>query len=691
MEEEVSKRRKGMLVFEPTCMSDKPGSHFTFRAKQHFRRMQGVTKASNMKQTVRLSVELLTKDRSMDSKLKGPCPSGQLRWDAVLDDTTACLEAHALHDGISPGGQQLQVDESNQLGKGPGLSVSVHGMLAHATCRTYMPEYIQRHVNTLPMQTKLQEQFGAFDTHLLHLLEAWVPVHVLMGIVPLPDGQSAEHEVKAVRKLFATTGYHESDLRSMVGDGSSVNQGKSKGISTVLKLFFVWCLMHNNALSLKDMAVILEPVAPIFHILKRFTSLCNVNKRAFKSELQQARLAEGLPLKMPSRTGKGRMLDLCKNMETSCLTRFTSTTKPIKRFVETPNIFSRICARLATKKKAAAAAPASQSKTPTTRGTMQGKKRPAYASDNFAAALSIVERECPSLSPEQQVAMAFHRHSAATPAEEKEDQDEEFNPHTQSGCKWARLSIELASLDVIAVAHFVSKWHDNFVQPLADFEQVPVAIKVFYVGLVFHRKVTAMESAKSSLVTEYGLAHHMQAEAKEAVDAYLARFSCRTGAGAWLHAPEFMMASLLAPEASGYPHHVALRLCRMKPWREAEHDEATDVATPEALLSNPRVISEVKKLAANNKHQMSDSVKELIMWAYINNQLHSMFAESSFSMQKIAFLTAPAGSFGYSSREARRKMNPHIQIEESWIKSGGLLNQAYEAAKKRHPWRKNKE
>ena len=272
--------------------------------------------------------------------------------------------------------------------------------------------------------------------------------------------------------------------------------------------------------------------------------------------------------------------------------------------------------------------------------------------------------------------------------------DEEFNPHKESSSKWARLSIEMASPAVIAWSHFVSKWHDNFVQPLANFEQLPVPIKIFYIGLVFSLKKAEMEAAHAQLAHDYKIAPDMMIFARKAVVAYLERFNSDAGAGAWLHDALHMMASLLAPSATGFPHKVAVKLCNMAPWTvpaactsSADSASSTPV-TPKALLSDARVVSDVESLAADPHYKLSSYVKKRIFWAYINMQIHSMFAESSFSMQKIAFITAPAASFGYSSREVCRRMNPPIAVKKSWVVPGGFLHVAFEQAKKRHPWRR---
>ena len=685
--------KRHLVEVENTRKSGKEKSHFTFRSLQHFRMLQNVTKAANVKRTVQISAKLFTKDRSKDSMLRGPVASTLLRWDAVFDDVILHLICHVLHEGRSPGGQQLQLDESNQEGKGPGLSVSIFGMIARDKCETYMPGYATRADAAEPIQARLQEEYGEFDGELLDLLKAWVPVHALLGIVPLKEGQSAAQELKAVRSLFDRTKYHEDDLTSLVGDGSAVNQGRSGGLAVLLCLFFVWCLMHNNALSLKDFAKQLEAKAPIFGILRRFTQLCNVNKASFKSHLKEARQEAGLPLTAPSRNGKGRPQDLCKNMETSCLTRFTSTTKPVKRYVETPLIFAGICASLAAKRKVPAAKPAPPKK----RCVRPRGACPVYGMDTFAAVLAAVEKAKPDWSQTEQVAEAWRRHKAGDSIAEEDSDDEHFNPHKESSSKWARLSIEMASPAVIAWANFVSRWHDRFVQPLANFEQLPAIIKVFYIGLVFSLKKAEMEAAHhAQLANEYGIAPNMMSFARKAVDAYLERFNSDTGAGAWLHDALHMMASLLAPSATGFPHKVAVKLCNMDPWTvpaacsSSTASASSTPVTPKALLSDARVVDDVKSLAADPHFKLTSYVKKRIFWAYCNMQVHSMFAESSFSMQKIAFITAPAASFGYSSREVCRRMNPPIAVKKSWVLPGGFLHGAFEQAKKRHPWHRKR-
>ena len=222
---------------------------------------------------------------------------------------------------------------------------------------------------------------------------------------------------------------------------------------------------------------------------------------------------------------------------------------------------------------------------------------------------------------------------------------------------------------------------------MADFERKPVPIVVFYAGLVFHGTVETLHSLEKTtkLNDEYGLkAANMVKAAKCAVAMYRRRFDKPEGVGCWLHHPDFMPASLLAPRASGFHQQMAKNLVPVL----QDRNKCKTMHNAELLLDK-EFGAQVQKLA-DTGCPLELRFREAILWKYVSKKLTSMFAESTFSMMKSSFIHCIASQIPYSSRQVRKMANPESEVKEAWLAKGGMFFDDYEDAKKCHPHHKKK-
>jgi len=186
-----------------------------------------------------------------------------------------------------------------------------------------------------------------------------------------------------------------------------------------------------------------------------------------------------------------------------------------------------------------------------------------------------------------------------------------------------------------------------------------------------------------TLQDEYALAPRLVRCAKSAVQTYGKRFEGNTGAGAWMHDPDNMLAGLLAPHSTGHPQRVAKQLVDIISRNRAQ---LKDKHNRDILLD--KQFGEQCQRLARTGTELEFSMRERIMWRYVCMKLTSMFAESTFSMQKSSFLRAIASQIEYSSRQCRRMSNSFTPMKESWLQKGGMFREEWVEAKRRHPWHK---
>lgn len=134
------------------------------------------------------------------------------------------------------------MDEANQKGKGATLSVSVNGMVQRNVAEELLPAAVEKADADLHLRQNLQEEYGEFAPDLLEVLKGYVVVQLLLGMVPLRNGQTAAHELQAVKSLLRCEG--EAPILTMdvfksglVGDGGSVNRGRFNGIAATMGWF----------------------------------------------------------------------------------------------------------------------------------------------------------------------------------------------------------------------------------------------------------------------------------------------------------------------------------------------------------------------------------------------------------------------------------------------------------------------